>query len=82
MFFSNGIGFEVVFFEASMDFWNVCDHHRCLPVRFQALAKALQTTPARLVWAHGASDMILRTALAAAKRAEGAGVCLMVGGCP
>lgn len=51
-------------------------------VRFQALAKALQTTPARLVWAHGASDMILRTALAAAKRAEGAGVCLMVGGCP
>ena len=26
-FFSNG---RSCFFEASMDFWNVCDHHRCL----------------------------------------------------
>lgn len=49
------------------------------PKTYQALAKALQTTPARLVWAHGASDMILRTALAAAKRAEGPLKALMQG---
>ena len=35
----------------------------------QALASALNTAPERLVWAHGASDVILRTASAAAKRA-------------
>ena len=56
-----------------MDFWTISDptgRCRCL---HQALAKALQTTPARLVWAHGASDVILRTALAAAKRVQGDG---------
>lgn len=43
----------------------------------QALASALNTAPDRLVWAHGASDVILRTALVAAKRAgvRGRGSC-------
>eukprot|EP00435_Cladocopium_sp_Y103_P022964 s402_g5.t1 len=49
------------------------------PKTYQALAKALHTTPARLVWAHGASDVILRTALAAAKRSEGPLKALMQG---
>ncbi|CAJ1339880.1 unnamed protein product, partial [Effrenium voratum] len=38
------------------------------PATYKALADALRTAPERLVWAHGASDVILRTALAAAKR--------------
>ncbi|CAJ1431461.1 unnamed protein product [Effrenium voratum] len=41
------------------------------PATYKALADALRTAPERLVWAHGASDVILRTALAAAKRGTG-----------
>ena len=37
----------------------------------QALANALDTSPERIVWAHGASDVILRTAMAATKRCAG-----------
>ncbi|CAK9033742.1 unnamed protein product [Durusdinium trenchii] len=49
------------------------------PRTYKALASALNTAPDRLVWAHGASDVILRTALVAAKRAGAPAVALMQG---
>jgi len=49
------------------------------PKSYKALADALDTSPERIVWAHGASDVILRTAMAATKRCAGSPKALVQG---